>query len=215
MALRGLIFLLCRASKNWAYDDERIHPGLYLGRGHLNFLGNSSPLPWDGRKRAATTVEVAFRASLEGRRKRIKIDTFRKRLAGARDEKTPSTLELMLKLPDLHHDQSAQVPLVQTRSGTAWKAVTRNEAALILRQVSITLVKTHHSMRSLGENSWSHQLGGIRSNTAGKPEGGYLEIQKADRWKSRAPMIYVQHRDEGAEFVSRALAHHKWLRKEF
>ena len=80
-----------------------------------------------------------------------------------------------------------------------WKPFTRTEAVAALRLM----------IGSIGRDPAQYALhsgrieGATQSAAQGVPE---LQIQRADRWNSRAFMTYVREAGEGAESVSIALA---------
>ena len=107
-------------------------------------------------------------------------------------------LEILLDLIDIYPELDGSAPLMQFRTATGWKVVTRTIATKALRRM----------VRSLGRDPVQYALhsGRIGGATQLAAQGASdIQIQRAGRWKSLAFMVYVRAGGEGADFVSEAL----------
>lgn len=194
--------LLCRASEIWAFGNGLVHPDFCLTRRDLEFFAGASQLAWDDR-RIADRVEVKFRAS-KSDNKRLGATVTRTSVPVGKDQGTGGVrgygaLEIILDLLDLYPELSGSAPLMQTRTASGWKVISRAVATKALRRM----------VSSLGRDPAQYALhsGRIGGATQLAAQGASdIQIQRAGRWKSLAFMVYVRAGGEGAEFVSEALS---------
>ena len=192
--------LLCRASEIWAYGNGLVHADFCLTRRDLAFFSGAFQLAWEER-RSADRVEVTFRAS-KSDSKRLGSIVTRTRVTKGKgrfwDVESLGALEILLDLLDLHPELSRSAPLMQTRTATGWKVITRTVATKALRRM----------LSSLGRDPTQYALhsGRIGGATQLAAQGASdIQIQKSGRWKSLPIMVYVRAGGEGADFVSKAL----------
>ena len=95
-------------------------------------------------------------------------------------------------------NRSWLAPLIQTRTTTWWKVVTRTVAKKALRWMLSSLGRdpTQYALHS-GRIGGATKLAAVGASD--------IQIQKAGRWKSLSFMVYVREGGEGADFVSEAL----------
>lgn len=115
-------------------------------------------------------------------------------------------LDLVLELLDVHPELRTQVPLLQTRSGVEWKAISQTEAIMALMRMITPLVVTPQSSQSirfiLEESLHSGRIAGTTSLAAmGASES---QIQRAGRRKSLAFMSYIRAGGGGRVCFKRA-----------
>eukprot|EP00904_Undaria_pinnatifida_P003784 jgi/Undpi1/13406/HiC_scaffold_8.g03065.m1 len=134
--------LLCRASEIWAFGNGLVHPDFCLTRRDLVFFAGASQLAWDDR-RIADRVEVTFRAS-KSDNKRLGATVTRTSVTVGKDQATRGVsgygaLEIILDLLDLHPELSGSAPLMQTRTASGWKVISRAVATKALRRMVSSL----------------------------------------------------------------------------
>ena len=157
-------------------------------------------LAWE-KRRSADRVEVTFRAS-QSDSKRLGSIATRTRVTKGKgrfwDVKSHGALEILLDLLDIHPELNRSASLMQTRTGTGWKVITRTVATKALRRM----------LSSLGGDPaqyalHSRRIGGATQLAA--QDVSDIQIQRAGRWKSLAFMAYVRAGGGGADFESEAL----------
>lgn len=190
--------LLCRASEIWAYGNRLVQPYFCLTRRDLVFFMEALQLTWEGR-RIAGRVEVTFRVSKsDSKRSGATVTTTRISIGKGRvgDVRSNGALEIILGLRDFYHDLGGSAPLMQARTATGWKVVTRAVATKALRRI----------VSSLGRDPAQYALhsGRIGGATQLVAQGASdIQIERAGRWKSLvAFMVYVRAGEEGTDFES-------------
>ena len=191
-------FLLCRASELFAYANGLGHPNFCLTRDCLALFRGVVQVNIEDRARA-DSVKVLLVASKTDQN-REGCTTTRVRMAeGAGVGKTPvGAFEALVELLDAHPGRPGGAPLTTRRTASGWKVITRTEAVVALRIMAA----------SAGKNPAHFALHSGRIGEATKlaaQEMSELQIQRADRWKSRAFMVYVRDAGEGAQKVPATL----------
>ena len=143
-----------------------------------------------------------FRASKADQKRQGAIVT-RERVAGRgggnQTVQQMGALEILLDLLDLHPELGGSAPLMQSVKQGKWAVVSRSEATVALRDMA----------RRVGANPADFALHSGRIGGAtqlAKQGASVIQIQRAGRWKSGAFMKYVRAGDDGASYVSNALA---------
>ena len=172
-----------------------MHPDFCLTRDYLTFFRGNLQVNIEDRAHA-DSVNVLFEASKTDQN-REGCTTTRVRMAeGAGVGKTPvGAFEALVELLDAHPLLPGGAPLMTRRTVSGWKVITRTEAVVALRMMAASAGKnpTQFALHS-------GRIGGATKLAAqGMSE---LHIQRADRWKSRAFMVYVRDAGEGAQKVS-------------
>ena len=105
--------------------------------------------------------------------------------------KSHGALEIFLDLLNLHPELSRSEPLIQARTGTGWKVITRTVATKALRRM----------LSNLGGDPTQHALpsGRIGGATQLAAQGS------SGRGGSLVFMVYVRAGGEGVDFVAEAL----------
>ena len=177
-------FLLCRASKLFTYANGLVHPDFCLTRDCLTFFRGDVQVDIEDRARA-DSVKVLF-VALKTDQNRGGCTTTRVGMAeGAGVGKTPvGAFKALVELLDAHPRLPGGGPLMTRRTASGWKAITRTEAVVALRMMAAS-AGTNPAQFALH----SGRIGGATKLAA--QVTSELQIQRADRWKSRAFMVYM------------------------
>ena len=169
--------LLRRASEIWAYGNGLVHADFGLTRKDSACFSGALQLAWEER-RSADRIEVASRASNSDSTRlgsivtRTRVTKGKGRVWGV---KSQGALEILLDFLDLHPELSRSAPLMQTRTATGWKVITRTVATKALRRMLSSLGRDPtqyalHSGRVGGATQLAARIGHSDS------EGGEMDI---------------------------------------
>ena len=114
------------------------------------------------------------------------------------DVRSKGALEILHDLLEFYLTLDGAAPLMQTYSVAGWRVINRREATHALR-----MIVAGAGRDSLQCALHSGRIGGATQLAA--QGASNVQIQRADRWKSLAFMVYVRAGGEGAEFFSPAL----------
>ena len=191
-------FLLCRASELFACANGLVHPDFGLTRGCLTFFRGDVQGIIEDRARA-DSVKVLLMASKnrpESTRLYDHPRTHGGRGGGWQDTgwSFRSTGGALRRTPAT----SRRRPPDDETYGVWGKVITRTEAVVALRMMAASAGKNpaHFALHS-------GRIGGATKLAAQRMSA--LQIQRVDRWKSRAFVVYMREVGEGAQKVSATL----------
>ena len=170
-------FLLCRASKVFAYANGLVHPDFCLTRDCLTFFRGDVQGNIEDRARA-DSVKVLLVASKTDQN-REDCTTTRVRMAeGAGVGKTPvGAFEALVELLDAQPRRPGGAPLTTRRTASGWKVINRTEAVDALRMMAASAGKNPaHFYVALGADRGSYQASRARNVRVQNPAGRPVEV---------------------------------------